>query len=85
MSKLDQSSAVDREERNRRMFHDRCEGFIRRWGPEDRRDSADFSAELMVLFRELQISQARAYGEIVARQMNLQPLTMFPLRTEPPK
>lgn len=85
---LAQSSEADREERNRRMFHDRCEHFIRHWGPKDLRESAEFSADLMMLFRDLQISQAQAYGEIVAREMSLRPLqAIFPIstRTEPPK
>lgn len=80
-----QSTEADREERNRRMFHDRCEHFIRHWGPEDLRDSADFSAELMMLFRDLQINQAQAYGEIVAREMSLRPIFPFNTRTESPK
>lgn len=82
---LMQSIEADIEERGRRLFHDRCEHFIRRWGPEDLRESADFSAELMMLFRDMQISQAQAYGEIVARGMSLQPIFPLNTRTEPPK
>lgn len=78
MSTLEQMRNADRDERDRRIFHARCESFLKRWEPRDLRERHEFAADLMMLFRDLQITQAQAYGEVVARQMEMAPMqTVF--------
>ncbi len=73
----EQTLADRNEELARRSFHARAEQFMRRWAPKDPHENADFVADLMVIMRELQITQAQAYGNIVAREMSLRPFASF--------
>ena len=71
MRTLEEMQDNDRKYREYRMFHERVDNIVKRWAPNDLREQAEFTADLMSLFRELMIGQAQVYSDAVSRQMGL--------------
>jgi len=64
-----------RVNRETAVFNSMMEHFIDRYQPRDLRERAGFSADIMTLMRQLQISQADTYGRIVSEMYARMPLS----------
>lgn len=56
-----------KQERAYKTFCAGAESFLRRWSPEDPRESFEFTAELMGLFREMIISHGIIHQEVATK------------------
>lgn len=57
-----------KDDRDYRIFHDYAEHFIKRWAPmHDPRATAEFTADLMGMFRELIMTRHQIHCEVSAQ------------------
>lgn len=59
------------------VFRLRTEYFIKTWAPSDLRDRDAFTADLMGMFRELQMSQSEVFTSVLTRIYALTPAASF--------
>lgn len=66
-----------RPEREYAIFRQRAAYFIKTWAPTDLRDRDEFTADLMGMFRELQLSQSEVFTSVLTRIYAMTPAATF--------